>query len=96
IRSPGVKESEALKYAGNNSLHEDVLAYIARQREWTKSYPIKANLVRNAKVPLALSMRLMPHLREKDLRQLAKSKNIPSALSAQARKLVMSRSGRKG
>jgi len=51
--------------------------------------------VNNAKCPLAMSMRLMPHLREKDLRMLSKSKNIPSALSANAKKLVMNRSGKK-
>jgi len=95
IKSPGVKDAEALKYASNNSLHEDVIAYIARNREWTKLYTIKLSLVNNAKCPLALSMRLMPHLREKDLRMLAKSKNIPSALSANAKKLVMNRSGSK-
>ncbi len=95
IKSPGVKDAEALKYASNNSLHEDVISYIARNREWTKLYTVKLALVNNAKCPLAMSMRLMPHLREKDLRMLSKSKNIPSALSANAKKLVMNRSGKK-
>ena len=38
-------------------------------------------------------MRMVPHLRAKDVRSLARSKNVPSALAAAARKLVMARSG---
>lgn len=94
IKSPSMKDNEVVKFAGNNSLHEDVIGYIARQREWTKLYAIKYSLVNNPKCPVALSMRLMPHLREKDVRMLAKSKNIPTALNAKARQLVANRSGR--
>jgi hypothetical protein len=88
IKAPTVTEVEVKKYAGNTSLHEDVIKYIASRRDWTKAYAVKLALVQNPKTPLPASMRLLPHLRERDMRGLSKSKGIPSALAAQARKFL--------
>ncbi len=88
IKAPSVNEAEVQKYAANSSLHEDVVKYIAARREWTKLYGVKLALVQNPKTPLASSMRLLPHLRERDIRVVSRSKGVPSALAAQARKLL--------
>ena len=96
IKSPSVKENEAAVYAGNTALAEDVIGYIASRKEWTKLYNIKLALVNNPKCPLPAAMRLLPHLRAKDLAVMARSRSIPSALSAQARKLANVRRGGKG
>lgn len=94
IKSPRITDMEAAKYAGNSSLSEDVIHYIANRREWTRLYGIKLSLVQNPKTSVQAAMRLMPHLREKDLNTIARSKNVPTAIAAQARKLVLAR--RKG
>lgn len=94
IKAPGVTDSEAAKYASNQSMSDDVVQYIANRREWTKLYGIKLSLVQNPKTPIQASARFMPHLREKDLRALARSKNIPTAVAAQARKLIAARANR--
>src|SRR5690606_36210087 len=91
IKSPGVTDSEVVKYAGLSTLPEEVIGYIAGRREWTKLYSVKLALVNNPKCPIGAAMRLLPHLREKDQDALARSKGIPSALAAQARKLKMQR-----
>jgi hypothetical protein len=91
IKSPGMTEPEVMRYAGMSTLAEEVIGYIANQREWTKLYSVKLSLVNNPKCPVGLAMRLLPHLREKDQDNLARSKGIPSALAAQARKLMMQR-----
>jgi hypothetical protein len=93
IRSPGVSDNEAVKYSSNRSLSDDVIRYISQQGEWTKLYQIKMNLVNNPKTPLQVAMRFLPFLRDKDLKLLAKSKGIASALSAQAKKLVAAKTG---
>lgn len=93
IKSPAVTEFEAGRYAGNQSLSEDVIRYIASKREFTKLYGTKYALCRNPKTPVSEAMRLMPFLREKDLTLLSKSKGVPSAIVAQARKLLMQRRG---
>ena len=94
IKSPGVTEIEAARYAGNPGLAEDVIRYIATRREWTKLYGIKFSLCKNPKAPVAETTRMLPFLREKDLTTLSKSRGIPSALAAQARKLMMQRRGK--
>lgn len=96
IKAPGVTENDAAKYAGNTALVEDVIAYIASRREWVKQYSVKLALVGNPKCPLPVAMRLMTHLREKDVRVIARSKGVSSALAAQARKLLSQRSSRSG
>ena len=91
IKAPGVTEFEAARYAGNQALDENVIRYIASRREWTKLYGIKYSLCRNPKTPVTEAMRLLPFLREKDLTSLAKSKGVPSAVVAQASKLISQR-----
>ncbi|HWM86061.1 MAG TPA: hypothetical protein VNO33_09490 [Kofleriaceae bacterium] len=91
VKSPGMTDAEVVKYAGLSTLAEEVIGYIANRRDWTKLYSVKLSLVNNPKCPLGLAMRLLPLLREKDVDSLARSKGIPSALAAQARKLVMQR-----
>jgi hypothetical protein len=96
IKSPGVTEFEAARYAGNQALGEDVIRYIAQKREWTKLYGTKYALCRNPKTPVTDAMRLMPFLRERDLTNLMKSKGVASAVVAQARKLMSQRRGGHG
>jgi len=93
VRSPAVKDIEVMRWAGNHALHEDVIRHIAGKREWTKSYNVKVLLCRNPKAPIAEITRMLPFLREKDLNTLSRSKGVPSAVAAQARKLVMQRRG---
>jgi hypothetical protein len=91
IKSPGVSEIEAARYAGNQALCEDVIRFIAGKREWTKLYGVKKSLIMNPKSPLPDVTRLLPHMRDKDLRNIAKSKGVPSAVVAQTRRLLSQR-----
>ena len=93
IKSPRVKDNEALKYANNHSLNDDVIRYISNRREWVKMYAMKVALINNPKTPLAAAMRLLPHLRPKDLKNIAKSRNVPSALSTGAKRLSAAKQG---
>jgi hypothetical protein len=95
IKAPRVSEYEAARYAGNANLDENVVRYIASRRDWTKLYGIRYSLCRNPKTPLTESMRLVTTLRDKDLVTLSKSKGVPSAVVAQARKLIMQKTGPK-
>jgi hypothetical protein len=88
VRSPRITDSEIISVAGNRAVSDDVIRYIAGAKEWLRLYQVKVNLVYNPKCPLPVSMRLLPHLDPKKLKIVAKSKNIPSALVAQAKKLV--------
>ena len=95
IKSPGVSELEAAKYAGSHSLADDVIRYIATRRDWVRLYGIKKSLVLNPKTPISESSKLLIHLRANDLQLVAKSRGVPSAVVAQARKLILQRGGGK-
>ncbi len=86
IKSPRVKENEVVAYSANRSLAHDVIRYIAGRREWTKLYGVKLNLVLNPKTPMAAAMSLLGHLHAHDVRKVAHSRNIPSALAVAARR----------
>lgn len=91
IRSPGVSDSEAMRYATNRSLDDDVIRYIANNRAWLRLYGIKVALVNNPKCPVGVSMRLLPHMQIRDLKSLARSKGIPSALATAAKNMLTQR-----
>ncbi|MCW5802060.1 MAG: hypothetical protein KIT31_06710 [Deltaproteobacteria bacterium] len=91
VKSPAVKDVEVARWAGNQNLIADVIAYISGQREWTKMYGVKVSLCRNPKTPVVESSRMLPFLHERDLTALSKSKAVSSALVANARKLLMNR-----
>lgn len=88
VKSPKIQESEIEAISKSRHVCEEVLRQIASNLDWVKSYTIKHNLVANAKTPLPIAMRFLPHLREMDLRRLARSKNISSVLATQARRVA--------
>jgi hypothetical protein len=86
IRSPKIRDDEAVAYSGNRSLSAEVITYISNRREWVKLYSIKLNLVMNPKTPMARSMSLLAFLNRNDIQKVARSKNIPSALATAAKR----------
>lgn len=88
IKSPKLTDAEIAKFAGNRSICEDVIRYIAERREWHKNYQVKVSLASNPKTPLAHALRMLPQLRSNDLRAISRSKNIPSALAQAAKRMT--------
>ncbi len=95
VQSPMMRENEAVQITASRSVGEDILRIIARNREFTRSYRVKLNLIMNPRTPFTFAARLIPHLRDNDLRTLAKSKNVPSSISQAVRqRLEKKRTGR--
>ena len=86
IKSPRVKENEVMAYSANRTLSLDVIRYIAKRRDWLKLYKVKLNLVLNPKTPLNNAMGLLGQLYAHDVRKVARSRNIPSALAQAAKR----------
>lgn len=91
-KSPRMTENEAGQIAASRAVSESVLRIIANNREFTRSYKVKLNLVQNPLTPLTYTSRLMPHLRMVDLKVMARSKNIPGAVQKIARQMIERRS----
>jgi hypothetical protein len=84
-KSPMMREDEAARISASRAVGEDVLREIAKNRDFTRNYQVKLNLVSNPRTPFTFASRLISHLRESDLRSLAKSKNVPGAVSTAVR-----------
>jgi len=93
VKSPKIQESEIEAISKNRSVSDDVLRQIGATKEWMKSYSVKLNLAGNSKTPVPLALKLLPHIREMDLRKLGKSKDVSNVIATQARRLAEARSG---
>ena len=81
-----------IRRSAARSVGDDVLRVIAMNREFTRHYQVKLNLVTNPRTPFTFVSRLIPLLRDNDLKVIAKSKNVSGAV-AQAVKQQISRKG---
>lgn len=88
IRSPKIAENEVEGFAKARNLSDEVVRIIANNRDWTKSYTVKLNLVMNPRCPQATAMRFLNYLQDKDLRGIMRSKDVPSAISTHARRIL--------
>jgi hypothetical protein len=88
IRSPRITDGEVLRVAANRATLDEVLRIIYGNREWTKKYPVKLALVKNPKTPLAISLRFLAALRESEVKELARDRNVPSSIQQAARKMT--------
>ena len=88
IRNPRIKENDVQRIIRSRGMHEEVIRYICNNNDWTKSYTVKLQLVQHPKTPPTLMMRWLPLMRQTDLKQMAKSKQIPSNVSTHAKRLV--------
>lgn len=91
IKSPRVKENEVVAYSANRTLSHEVVRYISRRRDWAKLYAVKLNLVLNPKTPMSQAMGFLGHLHAHDVRKVAHSRNIPSALAQAAKRKTQQR-----
>ena len=88
IRSPRITDGEVLRITQNRAVLDDVLRVIYGNREWTKMYAVKLALVKNPKTPLAISLRFLSTLRESEIKDLARDRNVPSSVQMAAKKMV--------
>jgi hypothetical protein len=93
LRNPKITETEILFYSQLRNIPDEVLWEISKHRTWIKNYQVKLALVFNPKAPLALAIKLLDHLHDRDLQNLSRSKNVSSVLSRSAIRLLFKRRG---
>lgn len=92
LKNPRITDGEIVKITQDKNVNEEIIRLICHNNNWTQNYAVKYNLVLHPKTPLPMALKFLPSLSVKDLASVAKSKNIPSALATNARKLLASRS----
>ena len=93
--SPKLNPTEVEAYARMTSVQEEVLRVIGTTRHWVKHYSIVAALVGNPKTPIAIALTLVTRLYERDLRLVARDRNVPDGVRVAARKFVLSGQARR-
>ena len=84
ISSPAVQENEVPAIVRSKEVSEDILRFAGNKREWTKNHEIKHGLVFNPKTPVGISLRFIGHLRDDELKQLSRSRNVAQPLKSAA------------
>jgi hypothetical protein len=90
LQNPRISDTEVIAVARNRSSDEELIRMIAEKREWIRNSQVRLALVTNPKTPLDIALRQVQGLGERDLRQLAKSKNVSNTIAVQARRMLAS------
>jgi hypothetical protein len=95
LSSPKLTGTEIEAFARMGNVSEEVLRIIGTNRAWIKKYPVTAALARNPKTPLAVSMPLLQHLVERDVKQIATDRTAQEPVRVLARKILATGQARK-
>jgi hypothetical protein len=95
-KSPLLTENDAARIAASRAVGDEVLRIIAMNRDLVRNYQVKLNLVQNPRTPFTFAMRLIPQLRDNDVRLIARSKNVPSQVCVAARRQLQRKMTGKG
>ncbi|HJZ64174.1 MAG TPA: hypothetical protein VKD70_07645 [Candidatus Acidoferrum sp.] len=96
LQSPRLTDQEVEAFASMSNLTDEILRLIAANRAFRKNYVVVRNLINNPKVPLDVSLHLLPMINVVDLKKLTMNKNVPETLRTSAIKLQKQRADNKG
>ncbi len=91
LRARGLTITEVEGFCSMRHLDHDIFNKIATTRDWIRRPLIALALVRNPKVPLTISLPLIKRLQMRELRNIARDRNLPEAVRAMARKIYLQR-----
>ncbi|MEW5853198.1 MAG: hypothetical protein AB2A00_30740 [Myxococcota bacterium] len=89
LRNPGIMMEEVEQAAKMPTLSVEALKYIAQNKEWMRHSSVVVALVRNPQTPVPMATELCGKLRPDELRAIAKSSSVRSAVAAAARKHLL-------
>jgi len=93
LQNPRTSDSEVISLARNKNADNELLQIVTQHREWMRNYQVRLAIATNPKAPLPIALRQVSSLDQRDLRQIAKSKNVPQAIAAHARRILMAQHG---
>lgn len=92
LKNPRISDPEVVAAVHSRNISEEVLRIISNNRSWLRNYQVKCGLVNNPKTPLRIALKLINHLMLKDLKTLAKSKNVSNVISTSANNALQRKS----
>ena len=91
LQSPRLTDQEVEAFAAMSSLTDEILRLIANNRNFRKNYTVVRNLINNPKVPLDVTLHMLPMLNAVDLKRLVSNRNVAETLRTTAMKLQRTR-----
>lgn len=87
LKNPRITDMEIVLICQSKVVSDDILRQISENRKWMRLYQVKLSLINNPKTPVHISVNLLRHLRDFDLRTVMVNKNLPGAVTNAARKI---------
>ena len=86
LKNPRISDGEVLMVAKAKTSSDDLIRIILLNKDWVKNYEIKKALLAHPKTPPPKALRFVSFLTMKDLKELAKSKQLTNIVSNAVRK----------
>jgi hypothetical protein len=96
LRNGRITEGEVIMAAKNKTSSDEIIRLILLNRDWLKHYEIRKALVVHPKTPLPKALRFLSELGLRDLKDLARSRNVSSVIAISARKELERKNQRGG
>jgi hypothetical protein len=91
LKNPRITEGEVLTVAANRSTSEELIRLITLNNDWLKNTQIKKALIQHPRTPLPKALRYLDILTEKELKILAKSRNVSRVIVNSARRILIAK-----
>jgi hypothetical protein len=88
LSSPKLTDAEVETFTKMGNVSEDTMRTIGNNRAWMKNYGIVVGVCRHPKTPLAISMRTLQRLSERDLKTITTDRNVQEGLRSLAKKIL--------
>ena len=91
IKNPRITDGEILTIVKVGVQNDEIIRLICANKEWIKNYAIRKALLENPKTPLPNALRYLATMNDKDISSYAKSKNISTTISTQAKRMALAK-----
>lgn len=91
LSAGSLSDQEVEQVANSRNVLDDVLVAISRRREWIRKYAVVMALVKNPLTPMGISIRLLSRVAVRDLRSLARDKNVPEGVRSTALRMYQAK-----
>ena len=86
MKNPRITDGEVLMVAKNKTSSDEMIRIILLNKDWLKNYEIRKALVTHPKTPLPKALRFVSGLSMKDIKDLARSRQVSNIIATAARK----------
>jgi hypothetical protein len=91
IKNPRITEAEIVGLLKSGIQNDEIMRLICANKEWVKNYNIRKALVDNNRTPVQKALRYLATLNDKDIAGYAKSKNVSTVVSTQAKRILLNK-----